>query len=377
MIMLSTVLILGGYGNFGKRITQNLSSIKGLTIIVAGRNKSSAQKLCTSLMNEGCSAQLEAAFIDINSPHFVQMLRELAPALVIHTGGPFQDQDYTVPKACLEIASHYIDLADDRRYVCDITQLNDQAIRSDLLLVSGASTVPGLSSTVIDSFVNQFSCIDEIDFAIAPGNQAERGRATIKAILKFTGQPFSVFERGQWGTQYGWMSARKWDFGDTLGRRWLANINIPDLELFPTRYEGVKSVKFKAGLELSSLHFGMVLMASLAKFGLIQNWEKYTDQIVAASDWFIKLGTDTGGMRIDISGLDHQHNSKKIQWLLCATNGVGPYIPTLAAIILAKKLIAEDISQRGASPCLGMFSLEEFDQEARLYNISHKTLHSC
>ncbi|EPJ46312.1 MAG: saccharopine dehydrogenase [Osedax symbiont Rs1] len=374
--MLTKILILGGYGNFGKRISQNLADIQGLTILLAGRDKARAQQTCDNLKQTGCSAQLQAAYIDIHSDNFVATLKSLAPQLVIHTGGPFQDQAYTVPAACIEIGSHYIDLADDRRYVCDITTLNEQAIAKDLLLVSGASTVPGLSSTVIDHFIDEFACIDEIDFAIAPGNQAERGKATVAAILKFTGQPFSTYNNGQWCTRYGWMSARKWSFGDTLGKRWLANINIPDLELFPKRYSGVQSVKFQAGLELPLLHLGMVSMALLAKIGLVKDWASYTDKIVAASDWFIGFGTDSGGMRIDIKGLDHQHQAKHIQWILSAKNGVGPYIPTLAAIILARKLINGEIGKRGATPCLGMFSLQEFDQQASLYHIHHQTLHN-
>jgi saccharopine dehydrogenase-like NADP-dependent oxidoreductase len=367
------VLILGGYGNFGKRISESLSAIKGITIVIAGRSIKKADVLCEALSEKGALAELSAIAIDIHSSSFLYQLKTLAPDLVIHTGGPFQGQDYCVAKACIDIRSHYIDLADDRRFVCDITNLNDQAKDKDVLIVSGASSVPGLSSTVIDQLIKQFSSLEEIDFAIAPGNQAERGEATVRGILSYTGHPFNVLNDGQWIKRYGWMSARRLNFGKVIGRRWLANIDIPDLELLPKRYKGVKTVSFQAGLELPLLHLGMVFMALLAKIGLIKDWSIFTRLIFNASEIFKRLGTDTGGMQINLKGFDENNKPKAVKWILVAEKGIGPYIPTLSAIILAKKLIAGSIDARGASPCLGMYTLQEFDEEALPLGIYHYT----
>lgn len=367
------VLILGGYGNFGKRIAESLSSLEGITVLIAGRHALKSQQLCQKLASKGANGALEAVVIDINSPQFVNELKALSPDLVIHTGGPFQGQDYRVPEACIVVGSHYIDLADDRRFVCDIASLNEQALKRNVLVISGASSVPGLSSTVIDSFIDQFSSLDEIDFAIAPGNQSERGEATVRGVLSYTGHPFPVFAKGKWINQYGWMSPRRLWFGDVIGKRWLANVDIPDLELFPKRYKPVNTVNFQAGLELPFLHLGMVFMALLAKIGLIKDWSVLTTQIFKSSEIFKCLGTDIGGMQINLSGLDTNQKPKHIKWVLCAENGVGPYIPALSAIIIAKKLIAGSIDTTGAAPCLGMYTLEEFDKEASLLGIYHQT----
>ncbi len=160
--------------------------------------------------------------LDINHSQFSDDLSALSPNLVIHTGGPFRGQNYRVAEACIANKSHYIDLSDDRRFVCDISYLNERALKNGLLIISGASSVPGLSSTVIDSFIDQFSRLDKIDFAIAPGNKADRGEATVRGILSYTGHPFSVFSKGKWIDQYGWMSPRKLYFNEAIGHRWLA-----------------------------------------------------------------------------------------------------------------------------------------------------------
>jgi saccharopine dehydrogenase-like NADP-dependent oxidoreductase len=369
----SRIVVLGGYGNFGKRIVESLSEMIGITIFIAGRNAMKAKRLCDELSLNVANLAIESVVIDIHNPDFVNDLKSLSPDLVIHTGGPFQGQNYSVPEACIDVGSHYIDLADDRRYVCDITSLNDQAIERNVLIVSGASSVPGLSSTVIDGFINQFSTLNKICFAIAPGNQAERGEATIRGILSYTGHPFQVLDKGKWIDQYGWMSPKKINFGGTIGRRWLANIDIPDLELFPQRYSSVNTVNFQAGLELTFLHLGMVFMALIAKIGLIKDWSVLTRQIFKCSELFKGLGTDTGGMQINLSGLDKKEKPKHIKWTLYAENGVGPYIPIISAIIIAKKLITGNINTRGATPCLGMYTLKEFDKEASSLGIYHQT----
>ncbi|MNY77512.1 hypothetical protein D3C86_2174420 [compost metagenome] len=59
-------------------------------------------------------------------------------------------------------------------------------------------------------------------------------------------------------------------------------------------------------------------------------------------------------------------------WTLYAEHGIGPYIPTLSAIILTGKLLRCELAERGAMPCLGLFSLAEFDAEAAPLGIYHK-----
>ena len=98
-----------------------------------------------------------------------------------------------------------------------------------------------------------------------------------------------------------------------------------------------------------------------------------TRPIFKSSEIFKSLGTSDGGMQINLSGLDKNKKPKYIRWLLTAENGVGPYIPTISTIIIAKKLIAGSLDQRGAKPCLGMYTLEEFDKEAKIFGIYHKT----
>lgn len=381
------VLVLGGYGNFGKRICETLVDNHRIHLLIAGRNKEKAARLCVSLIQnphrqnhqpdrhqqDSHPCPPEPAVLDINSPHFAQALKDLSPQLVIHTSGPFQGQDFRVPEACIAAGTHYIDLADDRRFVCDIDQLNNAATAAGVLLVSGASSVPGLSSTVIDHFLPEFEKLEHIEYGIAPGNKLERGAATIQAILSYTGHPFNTWENETWKPVYGWMDSTIKDFGHPVGKRRLANIDIPDLELFPQRYSPVKTVRFGAGLELGAMHEFMVFMAWLVKKGVVKNWSPWTPIALAVSKWFYPFGTDIGGMMINMKGTGKNAQPKNITWRLIAEKGIGPYIPTLPAILVARKLVDGSLTDRGATPCLGLFQLEEFTTLASQWGIYSDT----
>jgi len=377
------VIVLGGYGNFGKRIVESLAEIADITLFIAGRNKDKSSKLIAHL-KQTASATLEPLVIDIFADNFTQQLSAISPYLVIHTSGPFQGQDYRVPKACIENGAHYIDLADDRRFVCDIAELNTQAKEKGVLAVSGASSVPGLSSAVIEHYQNQFSVIESINLSIAPGNKAERGLATVEAILSYTGHPLNVFKEGRWQNVYGWMDSKVNDFGGFVGKRHLANVDVPDLELFPQRYNVSQQVSFQAGLELPLLHNTMVAMAYLCKIGLVKNWAPLSKAIVSASNVFLPFGSDQGAMEVLISGLDNNQQAKKIKWTLYAPKGNGPYIPTLSTIILAKKLLNTEAQssdkssdksssiQTGATACVGLLKLSDFAEHFKAFDIHYE-----
>jgi saccharopine dehydrogenase-like NADP-dependent oxidoreductase len=358
---LKTILVLGGYGNFGKRIVADLANIKNIKILICGRSLAKAQALVEQLEHR-CVATLQACVMDHLSVEFADKMKQVSPDVVIHTGGPFQGQKYTVLTVCAQIGSHCIDLADDRQFVCGVNVLDDKAKENDVLLVSGASSVPGLSSAVVEHYQSQFCIINSLDIAIAPGNKAPRGEATVAGILSYTGRPFKVYRQGNWHKVFGWMDARKVDFSGIVGKRWLANVDVPDLTLFPTRYKVTDSVTFQAGLELPLLHLSMVGMAFLAKKGLVGNWSNLTKPIVQASNLFLPFGTDNGAMRVVISGVDLEGRPRIVKWTLFAPNGVGPNIPILSAIIVAKKLLLGDslADKRGAMACIDLFKLADF-----------------
>src|SRR5262249_25087010 len=156
----------------------------GMEVIAAGRNP-----------DEGNGAFADVAVkharLDHAAPEFPAGLKRLAPNLVIHCAGPFQAQSYGVARAALAARLHYFHLAGGRQFVARFAQsLQSVARAADRLAVSGASSVPALSSAVIASLKARLPQIEEIQIAIAPGQRAPRGRATLAGALSCAGRPF-------------------------------------------------------------------------------------------------------------------------------------------------------------------------------------------
>lgn len=354
------ILVLGGYGVFGSQIVANLCQETHLDIIIGGRSLSKAQALVYKLSFTS-NANLNALFIDAQSSNLSQDLAKRNLDLVIHTCGPFQAQNYHVAKACITNQINYLDLADGRNFVCNIESLNADAKANNCLIVSGASSVPGLSSAVIAEYKGQFSHLKEIECFILPGNKSEHGEATVASVLSYTGKPIRVWNNKQWTNVYGWQNIQRVKL-KALGKRWAANCDVPDLELFPKYYPEVESVKFQAGSELSIMHLSLWLLSGISRLKLIRNWSVFAKAFTRMTHWFLPFGTDTGGMVIKLRGLDYNKNKLLIHWQLKATKGDGPKVPALPAVILAKKLALGKLNKKGAIPCMELFDLHDFAQ---------------
>ena len=187
-----TIVVVGGTGHFGGRICKRLLTEPNCKLIVTSRSIEKAKRLVSTLQGNHSSLDIEAASLDQSSPGFEADLRALNPELVIHTAGPYQGQDYKVARSCIACGSHYIDLADGREFVEGFAQLNSEAENRGVLLVTGASTLPGLSSAVIDSVSHEFSTLKSIEISIAPAHQTPRGFGTIAAAMSYCGKPFKV-----------------------------------------------------------------------------------------------------------------------------------------------------------------------------------------
>jgi len=358
------ILILGGYGNFGKRISRALLRHEQ-AIIIAGRDERKAKSMAEALKAEFLGAEIRWEAIDAESG-LDRALQRLRPMVTINTCGPYQTKKYDVAEACISSGSSYIDLADGRDFVAGITSLHDRAKRADLSVISGASTVPGLSSAVIEHYRREFTAIESLRFGISPGQKAERGLATAQSILSYIGKPIRRAGVDQ-KQHYGWQDLYRQIY-PVLGPRWMANCDIPDLDLFPERY-GIANIQFSAGMELLPIHFGIWALGWLTRLGLPIDWPQYGKALLSACNWFDSFGSDAGGMHVILRGKGSDGASQERRWFILAENGDGPQIPCVPAVLLAKKLALRQPVPPGAMACVGLITLEEYLQELKMFAV--------
>lgn len=351
-------MVLGGYGNFGARICRALADSPDIELVIAGRDAARAAAFAAELGHGASSMR-----IDLSQADLASTLRNTGAELVIHTAGPFQQQGYAVPLAVAEAGAHYIDLADGRRFVCDFPHALDAAFReTGRLAITGASTVPALSSAVIDHLSAGWQGVDTIDICIAPAQTAPRGVATLAAVLSYCGVAIRVWQDGAWVTRYGWAAPTRIEFA-RLHPRSGALCDIPDLELFPVHYPGVRSVIFRAALEIGITQRIFSMMAALRRLGLMRRPERLAGLLNASARSLDFLGSSLGGMVVRVSGKDASGNHVQRAWHIAADHDHGPEIPCMAAILLARGLARKEITDIGAYASTSWLKLADFEPE--------------
>ena len=350
------VLLVGATGVFGSRLAEGLVREPGVALILAGRTFASLAKLRADL---GGAPEIFVFDRDRATP---ESLRQLKAGIVIDAAGPFQSSRTRLIEAAIEAGCQYVDLADGRAFVADVRRFDKAARHRDGVVLTGASTTPALSHAVIDRMTEGWHRIDAIRVAISPGNRAPRGLAVVRAILSYAGQPVRLFRDGSWTTAPGWGLTHEIAYPG-LGRRAASLCETPDLDLLVERFRPRVSAEFFAGLELPVLHYGLVLASLPVRARLIGSLEPFARPMRFLAALSEPFGTDRGGMVVEVRGMNGDREPVAAKWSLVAQAGKGPYVPTLAALALVRRLRDRPLGFRGAGPCVGHLTLDDFERD--------------
>lgn len=355
------VVVLGGYGYFGTSIAKTLAGTGLFDVVVAGRDEARASTVARTF-------GARHARIDATDPALALRLVDAGASLVINTVGPFQRRDHSVARAAIEAGSHYVDLADAREFVCSVSALDHSARARGVLVVSGASSVPALAAAVVDHFAAQFAELREIEHGISSSSRVP-GTATLEAVLQTCGRPISQWREGAWTTVHGGQALRRHRFSAPAMTRWIGNVDVPDLTLFPDRYPGVRTVRFGAGVELASVQWPFWLLSWLVRCGIVRDAPRLAPLLARCARAFESLGSGRSGMFVTLRGVDAAHAPMARRWELTASGEEGAMIPCMAAVALARKLARGEIAVRGAMPCVGLITLEEYLRELEPFEV--------
>jgi saccharopine dehydrogenase-like NADP-dependent oxidoreductase len=185
------VVVLGGSGAFGSLLCKRLTA-DGHLVWVAGRSWKKA---------DAVAAKIGAEVLVMDRTAELSPLFALKPQVLVDAAGPFQsygEAPYRLAEACIEHGVNYLDLADDPRFVAGMARLDAKAKDKGVWALSGASTVPGLSSVIAAQLTRDLDRCHVIEGAILPGNRAPRGASTMRAFLAVLAVPrrFGAVELG-------------------------------------------------------------------------------------------------------------------------------------------------------------------------------------
>jgi hypothetical protein len=341
------VLILGGYGTFGGRLAQLLADEDRLTLVIAGRSLAKAQAFCASL---GFAATLLPAAFDRDGDVEGQ-LRGIAPDIVVDATGPFQSygaDPYRVVRAALALGVRYLDLADGSDFVAGIVQFDAQARARGIFVLAGVSSFPVLTAAVVrmlaqDMLTQDMARIDAVTGGIAPSPYANVGANVIRAIASYAGKPVAVIREGRKATAYALIDSRRYTIAPP-GRLPLhpirfSLVDVPDLQVLPKLWSGLRSVWMGAGPVPDILHRALSALAWLVRLRLLPSLSPFAGLMYRTIN-VLSWGEHRGGMFVAVEGQGRDGERIERSWHLLAEGEDGPLIPSMAAEAIIRHCLA-------------------------------------
>jgi hypothetical protein len=357
----SRILILGGYGTFGGRLARLLSDDRRAELLIAGHSLRKAEELCATLPP---GAERTAVLFERDADVDAQ-LRAIAPAIVVDAMGPFQaygDSPYRIVEACLRHGAHYLDLADDPKFVRGIARFDDGAKTRGLFALSGVSTFPVLTAAAVRSLLTGIRRLDSISGGIAPSPYAGVGISVIRAIASYAGKSISIRRDARIVRAYPFTETTRFTIA-VPGRLPLrplrfSLVDVPDLEALPKLWPEVASVWMGAAPVPPILHSALRGLAWLVRLRILPTLLPLASLIHWTSN-VLHWGEHRGGMFVEIRGLDEEGQTAR-SWHLLAEGDDGPFIPAMAAEAIIRRYLDGAVPAAGARPALRELELSDY-----------------
>ena len=186
------IMVIGGTGAFGARLCDLLAR-DGHGVTIASRRKPVGTKSTGRGHSFIQNRQNAPDLTDFAHREFDRNGRLTgfdAYDVVVDAAGPFHaygDDPYRIARAAIAAGAHYFDLCDNAEFCQGICVLRDDALAAGVCVYSGMSSVPALSSAVVEALRDGETPL-MIETAILLGNKAPRGRAVVESILDQTGR---------------------------------------------------------------------------------------------------------------------------------------------------------------------------------------------
>jgi hypothetical protein len=135
----------------------------------------------------------------------------------------------------------------------------------------------------------------------------------------------------------------------------------------------VENVTFHAALEFRAQHLALWGLAALRRVGLPFPVERWTFALDHLAGWFDAAAGDKGAMWVSVVGERRCGDRIRRTWQLTTPAVDGPEIPSMPAILLARRFARGERPPSGAFACMGFLTLSEFASEFARWGMTTRT----
>lgn len=223
------ILIVGGYGEAGKRIAEILLSQTQCSLSIAGRSRTKAHDCIQALSRNYDGKRLHFIEIDVLSVDFHSVLREnslliMAVALPVRKVRNLMD-------ALLKHQTHYIDLSPSSEKSRLFKMYQDRFKKANLCCILDAGADPGLPGLVARCVAQQHPSPRSLELA-ATYSSDEIGQAGAVDILNTDTNSARFFRKGFWRKTFP-LAVKTFHFPAEFGKRYCLPLYLEEYREIP------------------------------------------------------------------------------------------------------------------------------------------------
>jgi saccharopine dehydrogenase-like NADP-dependent oxidoreductase len=174
------ILIVGGYGEVGRRLAAQLEGTRPGRVIVAGRHPEHAEGFAARKIDVDDGGSIERALEGVGV--VVACIRQREPELL---------------RAAVRRGLAYTSIAPPRLSWLQIDPLRAEAERTGARIVLGTGLSPGITSVLVRAGADRLGQVDEIETAVHLGLGDAYGADSMAYIFEEVSHPYSIVIDGQ------------------------------------------------------------------------------------------------------------------------------------------------------------------------------------
>lgn len=240
---MTTILILGGYGQTGKLLARHLLEQTGADVILAGRSLEKALACAALLSAEFPGERVSARQADAASRE--SLLTALAGTNFLLVAAPTTAYAATVARAALDAGVDYLDVQLDAGKLKVLQSMAPEIELAGRCFITEAGFHPGMPAALVRHAAAQ---VDRLDSAVTAGylnmgHTMPYTDAVDELMEVFQHYEAQVYQNGQWTKPTSYV-LRKVNFGGEIGEHSCYSMYFAELGALPQMFPSLREVGF-------------------------------------------------------------------------------------------------------------------------------------
>lgn len=245
------ILILGGYGETGKRLAEMLASHTKAELIIAGRNSEKAAAISENINKQAGLSRSRPLVLDARDPEAVRSAL-MGIKLVVHAGPALGAEPTSrLVEAVIDVGADWIDVQIDPVQTAAVRALDEQARNRGVCVAVQSGFHPGLPAAMIRWAAKQ---VEELPTAeVFSFLNPDKGLVITQGVDElfdlFRNYRVRLLEDGTWRDVSMWSmkAIRTFTFEHGYGKVGCAAMALDELEDLPSLVPGLRKTGFFVG----------------------------------------------------------------------------------------------------------------------------------